>query len=566
MFNASRHTKAPSRTVRGIVCFTACALLAGACGSGDPEARPKRVRGEVNVESGLAEAGKPVRGGRIVYGVEAETTGGFCLPEAQLGPSGNLIRNAIYDSLTYLGKDAQPRPLLATSFTPDETNRTWTVVLRDGVRFHNGTMLDAKVVKNNLDAFLGKYPTRHGTLFPIVLSNIDKVTTLGDKTVVITTKMPWPALPVYISTLGIMAQEQLDDEENCESNMIGTGPFKLSSWKMNQELLAQRNGDYWQIAPDGKPFPYADGIAFRPFPDAQQGLNALASGEINALATSNTANIYGTLTDMKESGSINMLISADHAEVAYILLNTSKPPFDDERMRRALATGLDRKKINELADQGFAIQADQPFPEGDMGYVDDPGFPEYDQAEAKRLVDAFVADGGRPEITLHGGLDPTALARVEIIKNMLGEIGIEVRIRTIDQATIINEVLAGNFQATMWRQHAGGEPDNQYIWWYGGAGANPTNFARLNDPVLNDALTQGRVETDPVKRREIYERIPRRFAEKVYSIWLTYAEWGIGLAPNVHGVMSAELPDDGGPVFTGIAGGHPVHAMWVESD
>jgi peptide/nickel transport system substrate-binding protein len=553
--------------MRRVIFVVAFALLAGSCGgSGDAEDGTKRVREDANIETGLAEAGKPVRGGRIVYGVEAETTGGFCLPEAQLGPAGHVVRNAIYDSLTYADKDAVAKPFLAKSFTPDAAYQTWTVVLRDGVKFHNGTMLDAKVVKNNIDAYLGRYPTRAGTLFPIVLSNIDKVTAMGDKTVIITTKTPWPALSAYFTQLSIMAQEQLDDEETCESNMIGTGPFKLSSWKMNQELLAQRNGDYWQIAPDGKPFPYADGIAIRPFPDTQQGMNALASGEINVLSTSNTPSIYGTLMDMKESGSINMLVTADHAEVAYLLLNNSKPPFDDERMRRALATGIDRDKLNELVDEGFAIKADQPFPEGDVGYVDDPGFPEFDLAEAKRLVAEYVAEGGKAEITLHGTFDPTALARSEVIKNMLGEIGIEVRIRTIDQATIINEVLAGNFQATMWRQHAGGEPDGQYIWWYGGAGANPTNFSRINDPVLNEALAQGRVETDPVKRREMYERIPRRFAEKVYSIWLSYAEWGIGLAKNVHGVLSAELPDDGGPIFTGIAGGHPVHAMWVESD
>jgi peptide/nickel transport system substrate-binding protein len=233
-------------------------------------------------------------------------------------------------------------------------------------------------------------------------------------------------------------------------------------------------------------------------------------------------------------------------------------------MRRALATGIDRDKVNELADGGFGIIADQPFPEGDMGYVDDPGFPEYDEAQAKQLVDDYVAGGGEATITLHSTSDPQALARGEVIQNMLAAIGIEVRIRTIDQATIINEVLAGNFQAAMWRQHAGGEPDGQFIWWYSGAGFNPTNLTRVDDEVINEALAQGRVETDPAKRRELYERIPRRFAETVYSIWLSYAEWGIGLAKNVHGVLSAELPDGGGKIFTGIAGGHPVHAMWVD--
>jgi peptide/nickel transport system substrate-binding protein len=543
------------------------ALLAASCGESSEETKDQSRREGANVETGLAEAGDPVRGGRIVYGVEAETTGGFCLPEAQLGPAGHLVRQAIYDSLTYMDKNSQAKPFLAKSFTPDASYQTWTVVLRDNVKFHDGTPLDAEVVKNNLNAFIGKYDKRSGTLYPIVLSNIDEVVTMGDMTVVITTKTPWPALPAYAASLSIMAQAQLDDEEDCETNLIGTGPFKLSTWRMNEELLTQRNPDYWMMAPDGKPFPYADGVAFRPFPDAQQGINALASGEINALATSNTANIYGPLTDMKNAGTINMLISADHAEVSYIMLNNEKPPFDDERMRRAMAMGIDRDELNELANSGFGIVADQPFPPGDMGYVEDPGYPEFDPVEARRLVDAYVAEGNEAEITLHTTSDPQALARSEVIQNMIGEIGIETKIRTTDQATVINEVLASDYQATLWRSHAGGEPDIQYLWWHGQGGNNPTNLSNVDDPVINEALDEGRAEIDPAKRQEIYRRISERFAEKVYSLWMSYAEWGVALSNDVHGVLAAELPDGGGPVFTGIAGGHLMQAMWVtESD
>jgi peptide/nickel transport system substrate-binding protein len=197
-----------------------------------------------------------------------------------------------------------------------------------------------------------------------------------------------------------------------------------------------------------------------------------------------------------------------------------------------------------------------------MGYVDDPGYPEFDAAAAKQLVNEYVASGGKAEFMLTSTSDPNALARVEILQQMLAEIGIKSQVRTIDQATVITEVLAGNFEATMWRQHAGGDADYQYIWWYG-ATANPTNFSRINDAEINEALAAGRVEPDPEKRDEIYQRIPPRFSAEAYSIWLAYAEWGIGLSNDVHGIFSAELPDGGGPVFTGLAAGHPVHGMWV---
>jgi peptide/nickel transport system substrate-binding protein len=243
-------------------------------------------------------------------------------------------------------------------------------------------------------------------------------------------------------------------------------------------------------------------------------------------------------------------------------MNNSKAPFDDERMRRAIAMGIDRDELNQLTNDGLSTIANQPFPEGDIGYVDDPKFPEFDASRAKELVADYVADGGSATATITSTPDPNQLARVEIIQNMLSEVGIEIKIRTIDQATMITEVLAGAFEAVMWSQHPGGEPDMQYVWWHVGT---PTNFSRIDDPEINDALDEGRVETDPEKRREIYEAISRRFAEKVYSVWLTYGEWGIGLAKDVHGVFSAELPDDGGKVFTGLGYGHPIHGMWMSN-
>ena len=552
---------AAPRMIRLIGCMAALCLLAGACGNEPGNQNAGFSSKSLTTESGLKEAGRPVRGGRIVYGLEAETTGGFCLPEAELAPSGNLIRMAIYDSLTAINKNSEAKPYLARSVVPDSTYTRWTIVIRDGIKFHDGSTLDATVVKNNLDAFLGNYPPRTPDLFPIVLANIDTVKVKDPVTIEVTTKVPWIAFPSYLATLGIMGQAQLDDEENCDENMIGTGPFKLAEWIPNQKLLAQRNADYWQIAPDGERYPYADAIEFRPISDTQQRINAIESGEVNAMATSEPQDIHGTLTAMAESGDINFLVANDHSEVGYLMLNSGIPPFNDERMRRAVAQGIDRDAYNGIINGGFSKIADQPFPPGDSGYIEDPGFPKHDVEAAKALVKDYMADGNSSEFTISAASEPTVLARAEVIQSQMRMLGIAVKIHSVDEATLINEAIGGSFQANVWSQHAGGEPDAQYIWWHGPP--NPTNFARIEDPEIDRALEEGRIETDPQRRREIYEGISRRFAEKVWNIWLSYTEWGIALAPKVHGVLNTELPDGGGPVFTGVAGGHPTHGMWI---
>jgi peptide/nickel transport system substrate-binding protein len=222
--------------------------------------------------------------------------------------------------------------------------------------------------------------------------------------------------------------------------------------------------------------------------------------------------------------------------------------------------GLDRDEINELVNDGFPTVADQPFPPGDMGYVDDPGFPEFDPVAAKALVDEYVGKGNDASFDLSVSTEPTVLARAEVIQNQLEEIGIEIRIRSVEQATLITDAIAANFDAMTFRGFPGPEPDTKYNWWYEGS---PVNFAGIVDPVINKALDDGRSESDPVKRTAIYEGLSKQFGSKVWNVWLNYTPWAVAESSDVHGILPPELPDGESKPFTGLAGGHPVHAMWI---
>jgi peptide/nickel transport system substrate-binding protein len=559
---ASRTGRTRSFAARLFGALIAFALLAACGGGGDDAGDQSDTRDQVG-ESGLAEAGVPLRGGRLVYGLEAESSDGWCLPEARLAISGLMVQWALYDSLTVINEHGEAVPSLAKTIEHTDDYKTWNITLREGVKFHDGTLLDAEIVKDNLDAYRGVYPGRSSQLAQFVLKNIDTVTATGPLTVQVQTVVPWVAFATTISAAGIMARSQLDDADSCSSNMVGTGPFKLASWKVNQALLAQRNPDYWQIAPDGKPYPYADAIEFRPISETQQRVNALESGDIDVMLTPSAEAIAGPLTDLRNRGVINLLVSEEHAEVNFVMLNSSKPPFDNPDMRRAVAMGLDRDELNELANAGFPTVADQPFPPGDPGYVDDPGFPEYDPEAAKEIVDEYIDGGGSASLNLEVQFDPTLLARGEIIQNQLAKVGIEVKIQSVDQATLVSDAIAGNFQAMTFRRHPGGEPDMQYIWWY--SVENPVNFARVDDPEIDQLLDAGRSEPDPATRRELYEQVSREFGSEVWSVWLNYTPWAVAMAQDVHGVLSVELPDGGGKPFTGLATGHPVAGMWRDA-
>jgi len=555
---SNRSRALPNRLFGGVVAV----LLLAACGqdaNGGPDKRDS-TRSEKG-ESGLATAGKPVRGGRLVYALEGESSGGYCLPEAQLALSGIMVRTALYDTLTVINREGETVPSLAKSITPNDTYDEWTIVLRDGVKFHDGTDLDAAVVKNNIDAWRGQYPARHPQLSIFTLSNVDTVTATDRMTVVVTTKVPWVAFKTPWVIMGIMAQAQLDDEETCNSNMIGTGPFKLASWKPEQELVAQRNPEYWQVAPDGQPYPYLDAIAFRPISDSAQRINALEAGEVDAMMTSEPTDIVGPLTDLRDSGAINMLVSEEHAEVNFLMLNSSKPPFDDLRVRRAVAMGIDRKALNELTNAGFPTIADQPFPPGDLGYTEDAGFPEYDVEAATALVEEYRASGGDPSFTITALSDPKVTARAEVIKNQLAKIGIELRLQSVIEAAMIDQVIGDKYQAAVWRYFSGGEPDEHYTLWY--SQENPVNFNKIDSPDIDEALIEGRGEPDPAKRQKIYERITKDFSTNVWNVWLNYQPWAVALSSDVHGIYNFEYPDGNGSPSINLSRGHSLQGMWV---
>ncbi|MCU1452903.1 MAG: ABC-type dipeptide transport system, periplasmic component [Acidimicrobiales bacterium] len=551
----------------GIALLAVC-LVAAACGgkkagsSGTGGAGTAGTSLTMDVESGLQGAGTPVRGGQLVYGLEADTDGGFCLTEGQLAISGMMVVRAVYDTLTMPNAKGDYVPYLAKSVDHNAAYTSWTITLRPGITFHDGSPLTAQVVKNNLDAYRGKYPGRSSLLFLFVLSNIDSISTTGPLSLDVKMKKPWVAFPAYLyssSRMGIMAQAQLDDKQTCDRKLIGTGPFKFVSWTPHQSLVAVRNPGYWQKAPDGQPYPYVDGITFRPMPDSTVMLNALQTGDANIAHTSSAADI-GKWDTLRKSGALNLLVSEKYGEVAYTLLNSARPPFNDIRMRRALAMGIDRKLLNAIYNNGLPSLTDGPFAPGSPGYVKDPGFPKFDPVAAKKLVDAYRAEGKDPTFTFTNDASPTGIRLAELMQEQAKKVGITVNINTEDQAKTINDAIGGTFQAQGWRNHPGGDPDTQYVWWYGIS--NPVNFGRFNDPVINKLLDDARAEPDPAKRIQMYESVTREFAAQVWNVWTWLAPWAIAERPNVHGILGPKLPGGSDP-NPGLATGHSLLGLWI---
>ncbi len=540
------------RSLRFAALGLAFALVAAGCGGDDGD-----DNGNDN-GSTPEETGTPTPGGTLTYAIEAESSGGYCLAEAQLAAGGIQVVQAVYDPLMSFDENLEPKPYLAESFTPNDDFTSFEIKLRSGIKFHDGTDLTAQVVKDNLDLARGdaealaKYG-RRPLLFPFVFSNIDTITAPDPLTVVITTKIPWPAFGDYLAggRNGIMATAQYSDP-NCAENMIGTGPFKLDSWERGQSMELSKNENYWRTDDEGNQLPYLDKLIFRPIVGTPDRYDALDGGTIDAMHFS-----LPSVMDQVEADDRFILIREPdgHKEVAYGLINVSNPPMDDIEIRRHMAMAIDRDVLNDIANDGQANIANGPFDSEVLGYLEDPGMIEYDPDTAN---DFF--SGKNISVRVSYATDPTTKAIAEEVKSQLEAVGVSVSIDDKDQATLISQALSGEFNIILWRNHPGADPDTQYVWWHSGS---PVNFGRINDADIDKALEEGRVELDPERRKEIYEDLNRAFAEGAYNMWNWYSPWAVAASDRVHNLVGTTLPD--GSTGSGLHWGwHMLTEVWVD--
>ena len=199
-----------------------------------------------------ADAGPPQYGGKMIYGLEAETTNGWCLPEGQLAIAGIQVARTIYDTLTVPDGDGGFDPFLAESITPSPDYTQWMIHLREGITFHDGTALDATVVKNNIDAFWGKYPARALACCSSSCSATSRRPGSPTRcTVVVTTKRPVGLVPVVPLLVGPLRH-------------LGAGP-------------ARRRRELRQEHDRHRPLP-AEGVAGQRPPDRHPQRELLAQG------------------------------------------------------------------------------------------------------------------------------------------------------------------------------------------------------------------------------------------------------------------------------------------------
>ena len=261
----------------------ALGLFAAACGSDDSEggAGTTASGGAGTTAAGGADttggaALEPVAGGKLIMGIEADTGSPWEPSKALLAIAGHTVIRSVYDSLTIVTVDGQVVPYLAESVTPNDDFTVWTIKVREGVSFHDGTPLNSAAVIDNLNRHAASFLT--AKVLTDVAKNPDgtlQVAAVDDLTMTITMSRPWVPFPLYLSgAIGYMAsptwQAAADSDPALEAKPVGTGPFVFKSYLPGESFTATKNPSYWN-----QPYPYLDEVEFRVIPDALTRSSAL---------------------------------------------------------------------------------------------------------------------------------------------------------------------------------------------------------------------------------------------------------------------------------------------------
>ena len=337
--------------------------------------------------------GKPVRGGSLTVGIIAEIDG-FYPGTAHWDTNGFIYANAIYDPLMAVAADGSIEPYLAQSMTANSTFDVWTMKLRPGIKFNDGSALNSSVVLANFKAL------KASALTGVALNQVKSVTTPDDMTLVYTLTGPNPTFPAGLTTqvgyvVGEAMIEAATNNPNTAPTPIGTGPFIYSSWQPNDHFTATRNPNYWRTG-----LPYLDQITFKPIPDTTQRESSLRTGGVDMIQSVDPT----TITNFSGSGGSGYQLVDTATGVigqptfAFIMLNTVVPPTNDLSIRQALAMGMNQAQVQQVIGGPAAKPATGIFLPNSP-YYSDTHYPTYNPTKAKELVAAYKAKHGTPPST-----------------------------------------------------------------------------------------------------------------------------------------------------------------------
>ena len=339
------------------------------------------------------------------------------------------MAKSFYEGLYGFDKDMKMIPVLAESYTVSPDGLVYTVKLRKGIKFHDGTDFKADAVKVNFDRVTNpdNKLKRYG-----LYNNIAKTEVVDDYTARITLKTAFSA---FINNLahpsGVMISPAAIAKygKDIASNPVGTGPFKFVEWNRTDHLKVAKFDGYWR-----KGYPKVDTITWKPVIDSNSRAAVMQTGEAQF-----TFPVPYELDAVLRAKPQLEVVAAPSIVLRYLSMNTTQKPFDNVKVRQAIAYAINKAALAKVAFNGYAAPAEGVVPPGVEFNVKLGPWP-YDVAKAKKLM----AEAGYPngfETELWSAYNHTIAQKVtQFLQQQLAQIGIKAKITLLEAGQRVEKV------------------------------------------------------------------------------------------------------------------------------
>jgi ABC-type transport system substrate-binding protein len=462
-----------------------------------------------------------------------------------------MMSNAVFDTLAAYTPDGRAVPYLAESFSSSPDFLQWTVKLRPGITFHDGTPLDSAAVVKNFET------QRNDALVGLAVRPFfpesDAVTVVDDLTLTFNLLEPnahWPS--TVTGQLGMVSSPAWLDAALADPTLnqqpVGTGPFVFDSRSEDSVTRFVRNDAWW----GGEVF--LDAVEFYPVPEPNDRLELLLGGDLEALQTTDP----DVIIELRDDDSIQNVLD-DSGEESFAMINSSAAPFDDLRARQALAYATPRQNYIDLIGLGAVRGADGMFIPESPYFNPDVKQAGDDPESAAPLVEAYCAERGTEQNPVTGtptctdgkinielqwsGPGVTAQRIAEILDEGWSEF-FNVSFDELLQDEHVQQTAFGQYNVNTWRQFGAADPMGDNVWLMcRNIGGISLNWPRFCDEERDALLLQAQAATDPAERAGLYSQLEQMVNEDFLYIFFIHTLWDNAFTENVRGVCDRTSPE-----------------------
>jgi peptide/nickel transport system substrate-binding protein len=518
-------------TTAGLALLAACGPQGGATPSSPAATTGPAGAAPASQAKPAAESAGPKRGGTLRVGL--------ILDAATLDPhlSGSKVDRQIYhnmyDPLVVLDEKLDIKPNLVESWQTPEP-KSLVLKLRPGLKFHDGTDLNADAVKVNFDRMANDPKSvRKGEV-----ANIGSTDVVDPVTVRLNLKQPDSSLLASLTDrAGMMISPTALNKlgADLERNPVGagTGPFQFVEWIKDDHILLKRTDTYW--GNDPATGPYLDQIRYRPIPDDTVKLQSLQAGEIDVMDYVAPRNV-----SLAKGDSSLVVVDVPSLAAFWYMLNTTKPPFDNKALRQAVLYAIDTEAIVKGVWLGVGVPANGPISPSSWAYDDTikPIKRELDKAKAK------LAEGGMPNgfsFSFNTDNTPISVQEAEVVKAQLAEAGITMNVNVLDGARLLAEGNGKTFQASSYGWSGRPDPDGNTYQFFHTTPGTSLNWSGFSNPEVDQILEQTRQVSDHAERKTLYSKMIQILREEAPAVFVIHPVEPKAFSPKVQGYPA--VPD-----------------------